>query len=153
MEVRDMKLRYFAVDACGQLRKARRMAVQGLWDGSRRADTLGCPASSELRLVSVVCDDDLLPQKVYVLRLPLTDGVFTEASLLTLRMFARRDCITVEESVRYHTEGWPADFFGQLAVALDVPVAALHVPLGVGGPLMLAAAMRVTLRRVLRHLR
>ena len=139
-----MKLRYFVVDARGQLRRASQAAVKGLWQGCRGADALGCPAGNELRLVSVVCDDDLLPEKVYLLRLPLMGGAFTLESRLTLQLFARPDCVTPGELARHHTEGWPADFFRQLAVALDVPVAGLDVPLGVGGPLFLAAALRVT---------
>lgn len=53
-----------------------------------------------------------------------------------LQAFARPECVTPREAVRHHTEGWPPDFFRQLAVALDVPVARLDVPLGVGGPLV-----------------
>jgi hypothetical protein len=148
-----MKLRYFVVGAAGRLRKASQTAVKGLWEGRRRAESLGCPTDNEMRLVSVVCDDDLLPQKLYVLRLPLMQGRFTEESYLTLRLFARPDCVTANELVRHHTAGWPADFFPQLAVALDVPRAGLDVPLGVGGPLFLAAALRLTPRQALRYLR
>jgi hypothetical protein len=147
-----MKLRYFVVDAHHQLRKAPQAAVKELWDGRRQANTLGCPTSNELRLVSVLCDDDLLPQKVYLLRLPLIHGRFTEESYLTLGLFARPDCVTTRELIQHHTGGWPADFFGQLAVALDVPLAALDVPMGVGGPLFLAAALRVTPQEALRYL-
>ena len=124
-----MKLRYFVVGARGQLRKASQAAVRGLWQGCRGADALGCPAGNELRLVSVVCDDDLLPQKFYVLRLPLTAGRFTYEDYLVLKALAAPDCVTPAEAVRHHTEGWPPDFFRQLAVALDVPVASLDVPL------------------------
>jgi hypothetical protein len=148
-----MKMRYFVVDAAGQLRKAPQAAVRGLWEGSRGADALGCPARNELRLVSVLCNADLLPQKVYLLRLPLTEGRFTEESRLTLHLFTRPDCVTPGELVRHHSEGWPTSFFRQLAVALDVSVASLNVPLGVGGPLFLAAKLRITPREALRHLR
>src|SRR5207302_5014789 len=79
-----MKLRYFVVDARGQLRKASQAWVRELWEGRRRASDLGCPSGNELRLVSVVCDDALLPQRLYLLRLPLTEGKFTEESRLTL---------------------------------------------------------------------
>ena len=88
-----------------------------------------------------------------MLRLPLTNGLFTEESYLTLRLFTRPDCVTPGELVEHHTEGWPRDFFQQLAVALDVTVSNLDVPLGVGGPLFLAAALEVTPRQALRHLR
>jgi hypothetical protein len=148
-----MKLCYFVVDARGQLRKAARGAIRGLWQGARRADTLGCPAGDELRLVSVVCDEDLLPQRLYLLRLPMDAGVFTPESYRKLRRFARPDCVTPGELAGHHTEGWPGDFFRQLAVALDVPAASLDVPLGIGGPLFLAAALRVTPQEALRHLR
>jgi hypothetical protein len=148
-----MKLRYFVVDAAGQLRKAPQAAVRGLWEGGLGADALGCPAGNELRLVSVLCDRHLLPKKVYLLRLPLTGGRFTEESRLTLHLFTRPDCVTPNELVQHHSEGWPADFFRQLAVALDVPAAGLNVPLGIGGPLFLAAKLSVTPREALRHLR
>ena len=74
-------------------------------------------------------------------------------SRLTLHMFTRPDCVTPGELTLHHTEGWPGDFFKQLAVALDVPVACLHVPLGVGGPLFLAAAFGVTRRQALPYFR
>jgi hypothetical protein len=152
-EVIEMKLRYFAVDTRGQLQKAPQAVVRDLWEGNRGADALGCPAGNELRLVSVVCDDELLPEKVYLLRLPLVEGVVTPESRLTLQLFTRPDCVTAGEVTLHHMAGWPADFFKQLAVALDVPVACLHVPLGIGGPLFLAAAFGVTPRQALRHLR
>jgi hypothetical protein len=148
-----MKLRYFVVDASAQLRKAPRAAIEGLWKGHYRADQLGCSAANELRLVSVLCDRDLLPRKIYLLRLPLSDGWFTEATLLTLRIFSRPDCVTPREVIAHHTAGWPADFFRQLAVGLDVPVSSLSVPLGIGGPLFTAAKLRVTLREALRYLK
>jgi hypothetical protein len=148
-----MKLRYFVVDEHGQLRKATQAAVRGLWDGGRGAESLGCPAANELRLVSVVCDEDLRPRSLYVLRLPLDCGRFTPESRMTLQLFSLPDCVTPEELVRHHTAGWPADFFIQLAVALDVPAGALEVPVGVGGPLFLAAALHVTPRQALRYLK
>jgi hypothetical protein len=148
-----MRVRYFIVDAGGQLRKVASSSVEDLWEGRLRADALGCPLAPELRLVTVACDDRLLPRKCYVLRVPLTAGRFTEENYLTLRIFARPDCVTDQELFEHHTDGWPRDFFRQLAVALDVPVAQLHVPLAVGGPLFLAAAMRLTPQQALRYLR
>jgi hypothetical protein len=148
-----MRVRYFLVDASGQLQKVSPLALEGLWEGRVRADDLGCPLANELRLVTVVCDARLLPRKCYVLRLPLTGGRFTEENYLTLRVFARPDCVTDRELFDHHTEGWPRDFFRQLAVALDVPLSGLHVPLAVGGPLFLAAAMRLTPQQALRYLR
>src|SRR5947209_11693630 len=115
-----MKVRYFIVDARQQLRKASQAAVQGLWEGLHGADVLGSPARQELRLNSVVCDDDLVPKKVFFLRLPLTEGRFREENYVTLQLFARPDCVTPHEVAQYHTDGWPKNFFHQLAVVLDI---------------------------------
>jgi hypothetical protein len=153
MEVVTMKLRYFVLDPHCQLRRVSRSSIRKLWDGDCRADALGCSLGSELGVVSVVCDTDLLPQRVYLLRLPLERGLFGLVSYFTLYAFTRRYCVTSEELVRHHAGGWPRDFFRQLAVALDVPLAGLNVPLGIGGPLLVAAARRVTPEKALRHLR
>ena len=148
-----MRLRYFVVDDGGQVRRVSPGAVLGLWEGAHGADALGCFAGSELRLISVVCTGRLQPRKLYLLRLPLTDGRFTLENYLTLRIFARPDCVTPREAFQHHSEGWPTNLAVQLAVALDVPVARLRVPLAVGGPLFLAAAMQVTPQQALRYLR
>jgi hypothetical protein len=147
-----MKLRYLAVDEQGRLRLVRRRDVEALWKGRRAAADLGCDVENEIRLVSALCDERLVPQKIFLLRLPLTDGQFTRENWLTLRIFTMRDCVTTREVIEHHTEGWPRDFFTQLAVALDVPRSALDVPLGIGGPLLTAAAMRVTPRQALKYL-
>jgi hypothetical protein len=147
-----MKLRYLAVDEQGRLRLVRRRDVEALWKGRRAAADLGCGGDNEIRLVSALCDDRLVPHKIFLLRLPLTDGQFTRENWLTLRIFTMRDCVTTREVIEHHTDGWPRDFFTQLAVALDVPRRALDVPLGIGGPLLTAAAMRVTPRQALKYL-
>jgi hypothetical protein len=147
-----MKLRYFVVDGRGCLRRVSRTAIEALWDGKRGAVALGCPDTRDLRLVSVACDDDFHPLKIYVLRLPLADGRFTLESRLTLRLFSRPDCVTAEELARHHTAGWPIDFYQQLAVALDTPAEGLDELLRVGGPLFLAAAMDVTPEEAMRYI-
>jgi hypothetical protein len=147
-----MKLRYLAVDEQGRLRLVRRRDVEALWKGRRAAADLGFGVENEIRLVSALCDERLVPQKIFLLRLPLTDGQFTRENWLTLRIFTMRDCVTTREVIEHHTDGWPRDFFTQLAVALDVPRRALDVPLGIGGPLLTAAAMRVTPRQALKYL-
>ena len=148
-----MKLRYFIVDATGQLRKITQAAVHDLWKGQRRAHALGGAGAKELKLVSVACTDDLLPQRIYLLRMPLTAGLFTLENYLCLQLLSRSDCVAPNEMIQHHTEGWPSDFFSQLAVALDVTLSNLQVPLSVGGPLFTAAAMSVTPRQALRYLR
>jgi hypothetical protein len=148
-----MKIRYLVVDAEGQLRLARRADIEALWQGNGRAADLGCGAGNEIRLVSVLANNRLVPAKIFLLRLPLTQGQFTKDNYLTLRIFTMPDCVTPREVIEHHTSGWPADFFPQLAVALDVPRRMLDVPLGVGGPLLTAAALRVTPKQALRYLR
>lgn len=148
-----MKLRYFIITSQGQLTKVRKARVEALWRGRLGAQALGCSEKNELRLVSVLCDDRLLPRKIYLLRLPLSDGRFTRESYLTLRIFSMPDCVTPAEVIQHHTDGWPRNFFGQLAVALDVPRSHLEVPVGIGGPLLMAAALKVTPRQAMRYLR
>jgi hypothetical protein len=147
-----MKLRYLFVDRHGQLRVIRRAQVEALWQGRLSCDDLNGADPCELRLVSVLCDARLLPQKIFLLRLPLTGGYFTRANYRTLRTFSMPSRVTAHEMFVHHSDGWPADFFQQLAVALDVPKAQLDVPLGIGGPLMMAAAMRVPPREAVRYL-
>src|SRR5262249_27241509 len=120
MEDMGMKVRYLIVDGNGRLHLAKRALVEALWEGVIPASMLGSAAASELRLVSVLSDKDLLPRKIFLLRLPLTAGEFRKENYLTLRIFSRSDCVTPKEVVKHHTEGWPKDFFSQLAVALDV---------------------------------
>src|SRR5207249_3816139 len=148
-----MKVRYLFVDQHAQLVRVRRSLVEALWRGEAGATELGCLDLCELRLVSVLCDDRLLPKKIFLLRLPLSEGAFTKENYLTLRIFTMPDCVTPREVIQHHTEGWPVDFFRQLAVVLDVPRAFLDVPLGIGGPLLMAAALKVTPKQALRYLR
>jgi hypothetical protein len=148
-----MKLRSFVVDGEGQIRKISQLAMEGLWDGRVRAVELGCLGKTELRLVSVLCDDRLQPRTIYLLRVPLSDGLCTSESQLTLQIFTMRDCVTPREVVQHHGCGWPLDLRRQLAIALDVPLARLDIPMRVGGPFFLAAAMGVSPQDTLQFLR
>jgi hypothetical protein len=148
-----MKLRYLIVDAKSQLRFIRRDQVESIWRGQACASDLGCENVSELRLISVVCDRALVPQRIYLLRMTLTDGYFTRRNYRTLRSFTLREHVTLHEAFQHHSGGWPRDFFTQLAVALDVPRAMLDVPFGVGGPLLIAAALKISPKHALRYLR
>lgn len=148
-----MKLRYLIVDQQGQLQLAPRVLVESLWNGDIPADLLGSESLTELRLVSVISDKKLRPKKIFLLRVPLSNGEFRKENYLTLKIFSRSDCVTPREVINHHTEGWPKDFFPQLAVALDVTRRDLDVPLGVGGPLLTAAAMSVTPKQAMRYLK
>ena len=83
--------------------------MEGLWDGRVRAVALGSPSKTELRLISILCDDRLQPRTIYLLRVPLTDGLCTSESQLTLQIFTMRDCVTSKEVVQHHGGGWPQD--------------------------------------------
>ena len=148
-----MKLRYLIVDQAGQLVLTPRAHINALWNGDIPADLLGSESLTELRLVSVITDAKLRPRKIYLLRVPLSKGEFRKENYLTLKIFTRSDCVTPREVVQHHTEGWPKDFFEQLAVALDVPRRDLSIPLGIGGPLLTAAAMSVTPKQAMRYLK
>jgi hypothetical protein len=148
-----MKLRYLFVDRFGQVVKVRRSWVEDLWQGDLDAQDFGAVSLNELRLISVLCDKRLLPRKIFLLRLPLSDGKFTRENYLTLQIFSRPDCVTPREVIAHHTEGWPLDFFKQLAVVLDVTPSDLDIPLGIGGPLLTAAAMKLSPKQALRYLR
>jgi len=148
-----MTLRYLIANPHGRLFLARRTWVEALRRGKRRVRAPGGGSASELRLVSVLCCERLLPQKIYLLRLPLTGGRFTRASRRALRSFSMPSHVTAREVFHHHSDGWPRDFFAQLAVALDVPRSFLDVPLGIGGPLLMAAALRLPPRQAARYLR
>jgi hypothetical protein len=153
MEVGEMKMRYLIVDGDNQLRLIRRKHVEAIWRGDVSVSAFGCTDMTELRLVSVVCDKRLLPQRVFLLRMPLTDGHFTRRNFRTLRSFTMPSRVTVREAFHHHSDGWPCDFFTQLAVAMDVPRAMLDVPFGIGGPLLIAAALRISPKSAARYLR
>ncbi len=147
-----MKLHYYALDRQDQICRVSPREMEDLWEGKILAETLGCSSKTELRLVSVSCTKDLWPRTVYLLRVPLTDGRFTSENQLTLQIFTMRDCVTQQEVIQHHGGGWPADLLRQLAVALDVPLSALQVPVRIGGPFFLAAATGLTPHQARRFL-
>ncbi len=148
-----MKLRYLYIDANQQLQKISRKKVEAIWEGSLCADQLPAGTLNELRLVSVICDSRLNPRKLFVLRLPLLEGQFTVESYMTLQLFSRPEHVTPKEAFDHHTAGWPKSFFEQLAVVMDTPRKDLNIPVGVGGPLFLAAALKISPREAVRYLR
>lgn len=148
-----MKLRYLYVDRNGQLRKISRKKVEAIWEGKLGTEKLNVGTETELRLVSVLCNSRLIPKRLYVVRLPLIEGRFTIESMMTLQLFSQPEHVTPKEAFEHHTGGWPKTFFEQLAVVMDVPRAQLDLPVGIGGPLFLAAALRITPQEAVRYLR
>lgn len=147
-----MKIRYFIADAQGQIQKASQPAMEGLWEGRISGMDVG-GSRGELRLISVLCDKNLIPRTIYLLRVPLIDGYFTPESQLTLQIFTMRDCVTEKEMIEHHGGGWPRDLMKQLAVVLDVPMNQLDIPVRIGGPLFVAAAMGVRPHQTLQYLK
>lgn len=148
-----MKLQYLVVDAEQQLRLVPREHVEAMWRGQVNAEHFGVIDPTELRLVSVVTNNRLVPQRIFLLRVPLTNGKFTRRNYRALRSFTMPSRVTVREAFHHHSDGWPTDFFTQLAVALDVPRAMLEVPFGIGGPLLIAAALKISPKSAARYLR
>ena len=153
MEVGEMKMRYLLVDGDNQLKLVHNEHVEAIWRGRVHVAEFGCTDWTELRLISVMCDDQLLPARIFLLRMALTDGYFKRRNYRALRSFAMPSRVTALEMFQHHSEGWPSDFFTQLAVALDVPRSMLDVPFGIGGPLLVAAALRVSPRVATRFLK
>src|SRR5262249_13104537 len=103
-EVGEMKMRYLIVDGDNQLRIIRRRHVEAIWRGNVSVSEYGCTDLTELRLVSVACDKRLLPQRVFLLRMALTDGYFTRRNFKTLRSFTMPSRVTVREAFHHHSE-------------------------------------------------
>jgi hypothetical protein len=152
-EAGEMKLRYLFVDGNDQLRLIHREHVEAIWRGRVHVGQFGCADPTELRLLTVMCDKQMLPARIFLLRMALTDGYFTRRNCRALRSYAMPSRVTASEMFQHHSEGWPPDFFTQLAVALDVPRSMLDVPFGIGGPLLVAAALRVSPRVAVRFLK
>jgi hypothetical protein len=145
-----MKLRYFVVDEANELCSASAKTLEGIWSGRWPAEKLGLLIRDELRVVTIVCDDDLNPKVCYFLRLDLQKGAVTDDSRI-------RALEAVEESnksnldhpaVVHQLARWPRDWRCQVAVALDVPAAAVN-NIGIGGLFPLADLLGISVHRLL----
>lgn len=151
-KVLPMRLRYFVVDRAGQLRKVSQAALEGLWSRNRSSNDLGCTLGKDMRIVTVLCDEALLPKACYLLRVTLDGGAVCEQSRL-------QACEAVLENLAdepqhpeavYQLAGWPYDWRRQLAIAMDVPIADLP-PIGIGGPLLISSLLNLSVRSSLRY--
>ena len=145
-----MTLRYFVVDVDGQLRRVPGEAAEAVWAGRADAGDLDAMLGSELKLVSVLVDENLNPLMTSFLRVELDRGRITEESRI-----AALEAITAghgrrlsDPAQRRQFEGWPTDWRRQLAVALDTP-AAHFTKLQLGGPLVLSEMWGVSLETVM----
>jgi hypothetical protein len=148
-----MFLRYLLVDSMGQFRLVDSSPVEDVWTGRRDSEALGHSIGDELRLVTVVCnDEDLAPRKCFFLRAKLKDGRITNES-----RYDAYDSMTEHSRGTYdilaedhQLDGWPDDWHQQLAVALDVPVVELR-RIGIGGPLLMADLWGFSIDRILQY--
>jgi hypothetical protein len=147
-----MQLCYFIIDRTGTLHRAERGAVESLWKNEQAAGALDLPLGDELRLITVLVDDDLLPVVCYFARFRLAGGRITAESrheaydAMTARHQRRYDHPAAQRQFR----GWPANWQQQLAVALDVPAAFLR-KLGLGGPLLMSDLWGIPIDRVVQY--
>src|SRR5262245_45506046 len=103
-EAWEMKIRYLIVDAQQQLSFIARDQVEAVCRGNLHVSELGCGDLSEMRIISVVSDPErLLPKRIYLMRMSLTDGYFTRRNYRTLRSFTMREHVTLREAFHHHS--------------------------------------------------
>lgn len=147
-----MRLRYFVIDRWGKLRRVPQAALEGLWTGDRTAAALGCDLASDLRLVTLLCDEDLQPHACYLLRAGLEGGAITNDSKLQA-CEAVLENLADESSraeIAYQLSGWPRDWRQQLAIAADVVPSELPA-VGIGGPLLISSLLNLSVKSSLRY--
>ena len=135
-----MLLNYFVVDTDQQLRRVEREAVEEVWEGVSTADSLPNRVGEELRILSVLCDEEeLQPQTCFFVKADLQDGQITAESRSEAydAMSAHQQQPDEQALPASQFAGWPVDWQTQLAVALDVPAIRFR-QVGVGGPLLMA---------------
>ncbi|MEX0700936.1 MAG: hypothetical protein WD069_02460 [Planctomycetales bacterium] len=145
-----MRLLYFAFDQNDRLHKAPRRTVEELWKGRRTAEAFKFDVGDELRVITVLADDRLLPVVSFFLKVELDDGEITDASRIdAFEAVGRRDRRRYDtETAQRQFAGWPADWQHQLAVALDVPAREFN-RIGLGGPLLMADLWGISLKKVI----
>lgn len=147
-----MELLYFVVDQDGQLCHVPRQAVEDLWRGHRTTEALDCPLGEELRLISVLRDEDLTPKICFFVRLEIDQSRVTEESRIEAyeSMESAQKRRYDNAAAQRQFAGWPIDWQSQLAVALDVPSSQLR-KLGIGGPLLMSDLWGISLEKVLEY--
>lgn len=147
-----MELHYFAFDNKNTLWKVPRQKAESLWQGRITSRELDFPLGDEARVISVVCDEKLLPKISFFLKVHLEAGRVVDESRLDVY-----EAISNTTGRRYdhpaaHEQfvGWPADWQQQLAVALDVPISQLS-KIGLGGPVVMADLWGISPDQVLEY--
>ncbi len=147
-----MEVRYFVVDADQQLRPVEAAVVEGLWVGSLPVAEVPIRLQDEFRLVTAVCDTNLVPRICYFLRAEINGGEISDQSRrdvydsMSVRSQRRYD----HPAAQHQFVGWPCDWTTQLAVVLDVPAAQLQ-KIGIGGPLVMSDLWGISVAKVLSY--
>lgn len=147
-----MLIRYFVADQSNTLWRVPAEDVERLWRGESTIRELKLTIGSELRIVTVLCDDRLLPRICFFARLELEDGAIDYQSRVDVyeavgNRYARR---YDHPAAKRQFAGWPSDWQRQLAVALDIPAKQLQ-RIGVGGPLVMADLWGISMDKVLEY--
>ncbi len=147
-----MHLSYYVVDENKQFCRASRDVIERLWERGATVDELDCILADELRLVTVVSDDELQPVLCYFVRLDLREGAITaRAKIDAFEAMTQRSRSQYDHPKAQHQlKGWPPDWQKQLAVALDVPASELR-KIGVGGPLLMSKLWGIPLEQVIEY--
>jgi hypothetical protein len=147
-----MLLIYFVVDSSGQIRRVPRGDLEAVWRGECRSADLAWELADELRIVSVLCDEDnLSPLMCFFAWTELRDGWITDESrCLAYDAMGDRHEPANGRAANRQLVGWPDDWQHQLAVALDVPTSQLR-RVGVGGPFIMSDLWGITVEKVLEY--
>jgi hypothetical protein len=152
-----MKLRFFFIES-NTVQRAAQSRVLAAWE--RRKPWDQSTGTQDLKLITAVCDDNLHPVHVYLLKLSLEDGWISEQS----RQNSVKLIIAQERwgggnkkqraawiaELRQHVQDMPPDWGNQLAAALDVPVYELvNANHTVGGPLPVSLQMDISVQELL----
>jgi len=147
-----MNLVYFVIDEENQLRRVETEAVEGVWEGRMGTSALGYELPDELRLVSILIDDDLNPIVCFFLRLDLDGEEITDETRLDAyeAVTARHQQQLSHPAAQRQLQGWPTNWPQQLAVALDVPVMEIN-RIAIGGPLLMSDLWGVPVAKVVEY--
>ena len=103
-----MQLKYFVVDADERLWQVSRYTVEDLWKNHATSDEFDFNLEEELRLITVLCDERLLPVVTFFVHLQLEQGRITDESRVeAFEAMGNRDDVT---SAKRQFFGWPDDW-------------------------------------------
>ncbi len=146
-----MEIRYLVADADDQLQLVANEQIEALWADELPTWELHLDLGGELRLITVVRDEDMNPKICFFARIELHGGrLEPESRRRACRLLGRRMHVSQSPEMRRHFAGWPSDWVTQLAVALDAPPESI-ARVGLGGPLLMSTVWGVSMNKVLEY--